>query len=187
MVNGRDAERVAETAERLGCSGVVADVSTPEGAAALLEQLPDVDVLVNNTGTFAAQPVFEIPDAEWLRFFRVNVLSGIRPARHYAPRMARRGWGRVVFVSSEAGIQTPTNMVHYGMTKTASSSGARSREDCSAASTGATGSPRTAGTSQSGPSRPSVTRTSSTTPSTPSSTWPPPAEPRPPRWRWPIC
>ena len=85
----------------------------------MIGQLPDVDILVNNIGMFAAQPVFEIPDAEWLRFYEVNVLSGVRLTRHYAPRMAERGWGRVIFVSSEAAIQTPTNMVHYGMTKTA--------------------------------------------------------------------
>ncbi|SOE79801.1 NAD(P)-dependent dehydrogenase, short-chain alcohol dehydrogenase family [Streptomyces sp. OV198] len=119
VVNGRNPESVAATAERLGGRGVTADVSTPEGADAVIEQVPDVDILVNNTGVFATQPVFEIPDEEWLRFFHVNVLSGIRLARHYTPRMVQRGWGRVVFVSSEAGIQTPTNMVHYGMTKTA--------------------------------------------------------------------
>ncbi|MFE9867936.1 SDR family NAD(P)-dependent oxidoreductase [Streptomyces sp. NPDC005506] len=119
VVNGRNADRVSEAANRLGGRGIAADVGTAEGAAALIEQLPDVDILVNNTGTFATQPVFEIPDEEWLRFYQVNVLSGVRLARHYTPRMVTRGWGRVVFVSSEAGIQTPTNMVHYGMTKTA--------------------------------------------------------------------
>jgi NAD(P)-dependent dehydrogenase (short-subunit alcohol dehydrogenase family) len=119
VINGRDDERVMETAKRLAGIGVTADVSTPEGAAAAISQVPDIDILVNNTGTFATQPVFEIPDEEWIRFFQVNVLSGVRLARHYTPRMSRRGWGRVIFVSSEAGIQTPTNMVHYGMTKTA--------------------------------------------------------------------
>lgn len=119
VVNGRDPDRVDRTAERLGATGVTADVGTAEGVRALTEQVPDVDVLVNNAGVFAARPVFEIPDAEWVRFFEVNVLSGIRLARHYAPRTVERGWGRIVFVSSEAGIQTPTVMVHYGMTKTA--------------------------------------------------------------------
>ncbi|WP_328611887.1 SDR family oxidoreductase [Amycolatopsis sp. NBC_00345] len=119
VVNGRSAERVAETAKRLGVRGIAADVGTAEGVAALVEQLPDVDVLVNNAGIFAAQPVFEIPDDEWLRFYQVNVLSGVRLTRHYAPRMTGRGWGRVIFVSSESGIQTPGEMVHYGMTKTA--------------------------------------------------------------------
>ncbi|GGT38579.1 SDR family NAD(P)-dependent oxidoreductase [Streptomyces chromofuscus] len=119
VVNGRNAERVAEVAGRLAADGVTADVGTAEGADTVIREIPEVDILVNNTGTFAAQPVFEIPDEEWLRYFHVNVLSGIRLSRHYAPRMARRGWGRVIFVSSEAAVQTPTNMVHYGMTKTA--------------------------------------------------------------------
>ncbi|MFB6889060.1 SDR family NAD(P)-dependent oxidoreductase [Kitasatospora sp. NPDC056327] len=119
VVNGRNAERVAEAARRIGGRGVTADVATADGAAELIRQLPDVDILVNNTGIFATQPVFEIPDEEWRRFYEVNVLSGVRLARHYTPRMVRRGWGRVVFVSSEAGVQTPTDMVHYGTTKTA--------------------------------------------------------------------
>ncbi|MFJ5722302.1 SDR family NAD(P)-dependent oxidoreductase [Streptomyces sp. NPDC093149] len=119
VVNGRNADRVAETAERVGGRGVAADVGTAGGTAELIRQLPDVDILVNSTGIFETRPVFEIPDADWLRLFEVNVLSGVRLARHYAPRMAGRGWGRVIFVSSEAGVQTPTDMTHYGMTKTA--------------------------------------------------------------------
>ncbi|MET9293359.1 SDR family oxidoreductase [Streptomyces sp. NPDC003077] len=119
VVNGRNADRVAEAAERIGARGVVADVGTAEGTDDLIRQVPEVDVLVNNTGVFGPRPVFEIPDGEWLRLFEVNVLSGVRLARHYAPRMAGRGWGRVIFVSSEAGLQTPTDMVHYGVTKTA--------------------------------------------------------------------
>ncbi|MFE7266484.1 SDR family NAD(P)-dependent oxidoreductase [Streptomyces sp. NPDC057592] len=79
----------------------------------------EVDILVNNTGVFETRPVSEIPDADWLRLYEVNVLSGVRLARHYTPRMARRGWGRVIFVSIEACVQTPTDMVHYGMTKAA--------------------------------------------------------------------
>ncbi|MFE3654617.1 SDR family NAD(P)-dependent oxidoreductase, partial [Streptomyces sp. NPDC059152] len=93
--------------------------ATAEGTTELIRQLPDVDILVNNTGIFETKPVFEIPDADWLRFYEVNVLSGVRLARHYAPRMVGRGWGRVIFVSSEAGVQTPPDMVQYGMTKTA--------------------------------------------------------------------
>src|SRR5262245_34623960 len=91
VVNARNGDRVTEPAKGLGSRGIVADVSTEDGAAAVIEQLPDVDILVNNTGVFAAQPVFEIPDEEWLRFFQTNVLSGVRLARHYTPRMADRG------------------------------------------------------------------------------------------------
>ncbi|MEV7121124.1 SDR family NAD(P)-dependent oxidoreductase [Kitasatospora griseola] len=119
VVNGRNPDRVAETAERIGGRGIAADVGTAAGTAELIRQLPDVDVLVNNTGIFETKPVFDITDADWLRFYEVNVLSGVRLARHYAPRMVARGWGRVVFVSSEAGVQTPPDMVQYGMTKTA--------------------------------------------------------------------
>ncbi|MBB4689707.1 SDR family NAD(P)-dependent oxidoreductase [Amycolatopsis jiangsuensis] len=119
VVNGRNADRVAEVARRLGARGIAADVGTAEGVAELVEQLPDVDVLVNNAGIFSPQPVFEIPDAEWQRFYEVNVLSGVRLGRHYAPRMARRGWGRVIFVASDSAVLIPTEMVHYGMTKTA--------------------------------------------------------------------
>jgi NAD(P)-dependent dehydrogenase (short-subunit alcohol dehydrogenase family) len=127
VVNGRDDGRVAavvkELREETGSNrvtGVAADVGAAEGAEA-----PDVDILVNNAGIFSATPVFEIPDAEWRRFFEVNVLSGIRLARHYTPRMVERGWGRVIFVSSESSVFIPTEMVHYGMTKTAQISVAR--------------------------------------------------------------
>ncbi|HEX2130933.1 MAG TPA: SDR family oxidoreductase [Actinophytocola sp.] len=106
-------------------TAVAADVGTAEGAARLTEAVPDVDVLVNNAGVFSAAPVFEIPDAEWLRFFEVNGLAGVRLARHHTPRMVDRGWGRVIFVSSESAVFIPTEMVHYGMTKTAQISVAR--------------------------------------------------------------
>ncbi|GII57887.1 oxidoreductase [Planotetraspora thailandica] len=119
VINGVSPERVAEAAKRLGVRGIAADVGTADGTATLTEQLPDVDILVNNVGIYTIQPVFEITDDEWLRIYQVNVLSGIRLARHYAPRMVGRGWGRVIFVSSEVGVQPPTNMIHYAMTKTA--------------------------------------------------------------------
>lgn len=126
IVNGRDEARTTEAAERIRAAAgagetvpVAADVATDAGADALLYAVPDADVLVNNLGIFAATPVFEIPDEEWRRFFEVNVLSGVRLARRYAPRMAERGWGRVIFISSESSVLIPTEMVHYGMTKTA--------------------------------------------------------------------
>jgi NAD(P)-dependent dehydrogenase (short-subunit alcohol dehydrogenase family) len=126
VVNGRDDGRVADAVKALRAetgsdriTGVAADVGTSAGAHRLITEVPDVDVLVNNAGIYAATSVFEIPDAEWQRFFEVNVLSGIRLARHYAPRMVERGWGRVIFVSSESAVFVPTEMVHYGMTKTA--------------------------------------------------------------------
>ena len=91
----------------------------PQGAEAVFAQVPDVDILVNNLGIYARAPFFEIADAEWTRYFEVNVLSGIRFARRYAPAMAKRGWGRILFVSSESGLNIPREMIHYGVSKTA--------------------------------------------------------------------
>lgn len=121
IVNGRNSDRVDAAVASLDgdVRGVAADVATASGAEQLFAEVPDVDILINNAGIFQAVPVFEIPDEEWRRFFDTNVLSGVRLTRHYAPRMVERGWGRVVFVSSESAVQTPTEMVHYGMTKTA--------------------------------------------------------------------
>ncbi|MER7936393.1 MULTISPECIES: SDR family oxidoreductase [unclassified Streptomyces] len=125
IVNGRDPDRTKAAAERvLAAAGngevraVAADVSTADGVRALTDAVPDVDVLVNNAAIFDARPAFEITDEEWSRYFETNVLSGIRLTRHYAPRMVRRGWGRVVFISSESAVNTPREMIHYGATKT---------------------------------------------------------------------
>ena len=85
----------------------------------MFARVPDVDILVNNLGIYERKPFFEIPDADWLRLFEVNVLSGVRFARRYAPAMAKRGWGRVLFISSESALNIPREMIHYGMTKTA--------------------------------------------------------------------
>jgi NAD(P)-dependent dehydrogenase (short-subunit alcohol dehydrogenase family) len=125
-INGRTEARVAAAVERIGsevsnarASGIAADLGTAAGCAQLLEELPEVDVLVNNVGIFEPKPFEEIPDEDWLRFFEVNVLSGIRLARHYVSGMRARDFGRIVFVSSESGLQIPAEMIHYGMTKTA--------------------------------------------------------------------
>ena len=99
--------------------GVAADLGTAEGCARIVREVPEVDVLVNNLGVFAAVPFEEIPDAEWTRFFEVNVLSGVRLARAYLPGMKVRSWGRVLFISSESALQIPVEMIHYGTTKTA--------------------------------------------------------------------
>lgn len=126
VLNGRDGGRVAQAVKLLeeavpgaAVSGVAADVGTAEGVAALIDAEPRVDILVNNVGVFAPTPFVEISDQDWLRYFELNVLSGVRLSRHHVPAMAERGWGRVVFISSEYGLQIPPDMVHYGMTKTA--------------------------------------------------------------------
>jgi NAD(P)-dependent dehydrogenase (short-subunit alcohol dehydrogenase family) len=126
VVNGRTRERVEEAVARIReqgsageVSGIAADLATAPGVSDLVRQLPEVDILVNNLGIFEPKPFEEIPDADWMRFFEVNVLSGVRLTRHYLPKMRERNWGRVVFVSSESGVQIPVEMIHYGMTKTA--------------------------------------------------------------------
>ena len=111
--------RMRATLPQARISGIAADCATAAGAEAVCARLPDVDILVNNLGIYERKPAFEISDADWMRFFEVNVLSGVRFARHYAPRMAKAGWGRVLFVSSESALNIPREMLHYGMTKTA--------------------------------------------------------------------
>lgn len=125
-VNGRTQARVAEAiaavkkaAPGAKVDGVAADLGTKAGCDALVKRLPAVDVLVNNLGIFEARPFGEIPDEDWLRFFEVNVLSGVRLSRAYLPGMRSKNWGRVIFVSSESGQSIPAEMIHYGMTKTA--------------------------------------------------------------------
>jgi NAD(P)-dependent dehydrogenase (short-subunit alcohol dehydrogenase family) len=126
IVNGRTIPRVEAAVARIravvpavAVSGVAADVGTAEGCAAIVRAVPAVDVLVNNAGIFAPAPFEEIADAEWLRFFEVNVLSGVRLSRAYLPGMLAQGWGRIVFVSSESALHVPVEMIHYGTTKTA--------------------------------------------------------------------
>ena len=126
VVNGREAAGVEAAVGELrqespggAFRGVAADLASAEGAERMFEELPDVDILVNSLGVFGPQPVLEIDDDEWRRYFEVNVLSGIRLTRRYLPGMTDRGWGRVQFVASDSAIVTPAEMVHYGMTKTA--------------------------------------------------------------------
>jgi NAD(P)-dependent dehydrogenase (short-subunit alcohol dehydrogenase family) len=125
VLNGRTEARVAQAVAKVrqnaqgAVSGIAADAGTSAGAAVLIAGSPGVDVLVNNLGIFDPKPFAQISDEEWLRFFEVNVMSGIRLARAYLPRMIERNWGRVVFISSESGLQIPAEMIHYGMTKTA--------------------------------------------------------------------
>ncbi|MGY4260650.1 NAD(P)-dependent dehydrogenase (short-subunit alcohol dehydrogenase family) [Bradyrhizobium sp. USDA 4516] len=126
VVNGRgqakvDAAIAAITKAVAGAKlrGIAADVSSAAGCKALLAALPDVDILVNNAGIFEPKPFFDIPDEDWSRFYEVNVMSGVRLSRGYMQGMLKRNWGRIVFISSESGLNIPTEMIHYGMTKTA--------------------------------------------------------------------
>jgi NAD(P)-dependent dehydrogenase (short-subunit alcohol dehydrogenase family) len=125
-VNGRTRQRVDEAIKHIEktvigakVKGFDADLSTTQGAEKLFRDLPAVDVLVNNVGTYQVKPFPEITDDEWLSIFQTNVLSGIRASRHYLPAMLKKNWGRIIFISSESGQQIPIEMIHYGMTKTA--------------------------------------------------------------------
>lgn len=126
ILNGRSEASVAEGLARVrqnvpgakleGFAGDLSDAATVEK---LLRQFAAVDLLVNNLGIFEPKPFEDIPDDDWRHFFEVNVLSGVRLSRAYLPGMKRKGWGRIVFISSESGVQIPAEMIHYGMTKTA--------------------------------------------------------------------
>lgn len=100
-------------------TGVAADLATPEGVAALVAHAADADILVNNVGTARPKSFFDLADSDWLDLFQLNVMSAVRAARHYVPKMRERGWGRVIFISSESGLAIPKEMIDYGMTKTA--------------------------------------------------------------------
>jgi len=117
--------------------GIAADFSSSAGAEAVIAKLPVVDVLVNNVGIFEPKPFAEIPDADWQRFFEINVMSGVRLSRHYLAAMLKKNWGRILFISSESAVQIPPEMVHYGVTKTAQIAVARGIAE-SVAGTGVT-------------------------------------------------
>jgi NAD(P)-dependent dehydrogenase (short-subunit alcohol dehydrogenase family) len=154
-VNGRMQERVDAAMQAIrshaataSVDGIAADFSDSAGAEAVIAKLPAVDVLVNNVGIFEPKPFVEIPDADWYRFFEINVMSGVRLARHYLAGMRKRNWGRILFISSESGVQIPAEMVHYGMTKTAQIAVARGIAE-SVAGTGVTSNSIIAGPTES--------------------------------------
>ena len=125
-VNGRTQGRldkaIAEIKKEISSAnlhGIVADLGTTEGCSEVVRRLPEVDILVNNVGIFEPKPFEKITDSEWEQFFTVNVLSGVRLSRAYLGRMKERNWGRIIFISSESGLQIPVEMIHYGTTKTA--------------------------------------------------------------------
>jgi NAD(P)-dependent dehydrogenase (short-subunit alcohol dehydrogenase family) len=125
IVNGRSETSVNEAVSRIKATaganvrGFIGDLSQQSAAEALLCEHPNIEILVNNLGIFEPKPFEDIPDEDWLRFFEVNVLSGVRLARLYLPVMRKANWGRIIFISSESGVQIPPEMIHYGVTKTA--------------------------------------------------------------------
>ncbi|MEV3903383.1 SDR family oxidoreductase [Mycobacterium sp. NPDC050551] len=120
-VNGRSHDRVDEAVAALDGDvvGIAADVSTDDGVAELLRELPAVDILVNNLGIFGAVPAREITDDQWRTYFEVNVLAAVRLIRSYLPGMTDRGWGRAIQIASDSAIVIPEEMIHYGVSKTA--------------------------------------------------------------------
>lgn len=125
IVNGRTGARVDAALETIRRShpdaqleALVGDLATADGAAEATRQFPDVDVLVNNLGVYEPKPFEDITDEDWTAIIETNFLSGVRLSRHYLPRMKARDWGRVLFVSSESGVNIPVEMIHYGVTKT---------------------------------------------------------------------
>jgi NAD(P)-dependent dehydrogenase (short-subunit alcohol dehydrogenase family) len=127
-VNGRSQKRVDEALEKLKTStkastgkvhGIVADLGSVNGIAALVKTLPEVDILVNNVGIYEPKEFADITDDDWTKIFDVNVMSGVRLSRQYLAGMLKRNWGRIIFISSESGINIPREMIHYGVTKTA--------------------------------------------------------------------
>jgi NAD(P)-dependent dehydrogenase (short-subunit alcohol dehydrogenase family) len=125
VVNGRTQAAVDDAVTRItpgdggSVQGFAGDLSKPEVAQALVHRFPGIEILINNLGIFEPKPFEDIPDEDWLRFFDVNVLSGVRLARLCLPAMRAADWGRIIFISSESAVQIPAEMIHYGMTKTA--------------------------------------------------------------------
>ncbi len=125
IINGRSQAAVDDAASRILSEtgnkvlGFAGDLTKPDVAEAITQMYPKIEILVNNLGIFEPKPFEDIPDADWMRFFDVNVLSGVRLARLCLPAMKQANWGRIIFISSESAVQIPAEMIHYGMTKTA--------------------------------------------------------------------
>ena len=126
VINGRSEASTIEAVRRLSelvpdarADGIAADLASAAGANYFVSKAGAADIVVNNLGIYGPKPFAEITDAEWDHYFEVNVMSGVRLARHYFPKMLAANWGRIVFVSSESALQIPAEMIHYGMTKTA--------------------------------------------------------------------
>ena len=126
IINGRNKEVVNAAADKLRAlvpnaevSGIAADFAKADQVQELISQLPEIDILINNAGIFEPKEFVDITDEEWLRYFEVNVLSGIRLSRHLFPKMLAKNWGRIIFITSESAVNIPEEMIHYGTTKTA--------------------------------------------------------------------
>ena len=126
VINGRSQDKLDRAVKKLkqklpeaNISGIAADFNDSKQVEELLLTLSDIDILINNVGLFELKPFEEITDDDWKRYFEVNVMSGVRLSRHLLPIMLSKKWGRIIFISSESGVNIPENMIHYGTTKTA--------------------------------------------------------------------
>lgn len=134
-VNGRTEERVKDALKQIhsdNAKAAVGDLAHAEGVSTLLRMLPEVDILINNLGIYEVKAFDQITDEDWMRIFEVNVLSGIRLSRAYFSSMKAKNWGRIVFISSESGVNIPSEMIHYGVTKTAQLAVARGLSELTA-------------------------------------------------------
>ncbi|HLV63468.1 SDR family oxidoreductase [Galbibacter sp.] len=125
-INGREPEKTRNAREKLleefpsaKIQAIAADFSKKEQVAQILPDLSDIDILINNVGIFETRSFEEITDEDWYRFFEVNVMSSVRLCKKLLPNMLAKKWGRIIFISSESGVNVPENMIHYGMTKSA--------------------------------------------------------------------
>jgi NAD(P)-dependent dehydrogenase (short-subunit alcohol dehydrogenase family) len=125
VVNGRGEARVGEAIASIRATypdarleALAVDLATQPGAGTALDRFPELDILINNLGIYEPRPFEEITDGDWQRLIEANFMSGVRLARHHLPRMKAKGWGRILFISSESAVNIPVEMIHYGVTKT---------------------------------------------------------------------
>lgn len=126
IINGRKQDKLNHAISDLKksvtgaiVSGIVADFGNKTEVERLLQQLPQVDILINNVGVFELKEFEEISDSDWNNIIEINLMSGIKLSRQLLPYMLKKKWGRILFISSESGVNIPGNMIHYGMTKSA--------------------------------------------------------------------
>jgi NAD(P)-dependent dehydrogenase (short-subunit alcohol dehydrogenase family) len=126
IINGRTDSKLKNIAAQLNkkfpqgsLKTITADLGTSQGAQTLIQKVPFCDILINNLGIYEIKPFQEISDEDWMRIWEINVMSGVRLSRYYLPKMLEKGWGRIIFTTSESGLQIPKEMIHYGVTKTA--------------------------------------------------------------------
>lgn len=100
-------------------SGIACDFSSTDDVQHLIERLGDIDILINNVGEYRMNEFLQITDEDWESIFNLNVMSGVRLTRALLPHMMKQNWGRVIFISSESGLNIPEDAIHYGVTKTA--------------------------------------------------------------------